>query len=305
MSAAIEALVAEGRLARDVPLAPLMTYRMGGPARWYAEPQSEAEVVALARALGGETVPVLVLGRGSNLVVSDAGFAGVVIRPGGSLAEWSIGPAGEVSAGGAVPTPLLARRCASAGRGGLEFYVGIPGSVGGAVRGNAGCHGTDTAEWLEAARVVDTTTAAITERTPAELDMGYRRSNLGPTDVVVGARYRTVASDPAEAEARVREIIAWRKAHQPGGSLNAGSVFKNPPGDAAGRLIDAAGLKGLRVGGASVSERHANFFVAEPGATAQDVFDLVAEVRRRVFDHSGVALETEVQFVGEFREAAA
>jgi UDP-N-acetylmuramate dehydrogenase len=305
MSAALDALVAEGRLARDVPLAPLMTYRMGGPARWYAEPRSEAEVAALAGAVAAEPVPVLVIGKGSNLVVSDSGFPGLVIRPAGRLAEWSQGPAGEVSAGGALPTPLLARRCAAAGRGGLEFYVGIPGSVGGAVRGNAGCHGSDTAEWLVTARVVDLQTGTTTERTPADLQMGYRHSDLAPTDVVVGARYRTVERPRADAEARIREIIAWRKAHQPGGSLNAGSVFKNPPGDAAGRLIDAAGLKGLRVGGISVSERHANFFVAEPGGAAQDLFDLVAQVRRRVLDHSGVALETEVQFAGEFREAPA
>jgi len=193
-----------------------------------------------------------------------------------------------------------ARRAAEADRGGLEFYVGIPGSVGGAVCMNAGCHGSDTAEWLVTARIADVRTGRVREAGPSDLGMSYRHSEVGGDEVVTAAVFRTVPRARADAEERMRAITAWRREHQPGGTLNAGSVFKNPPNDSAGRLIDSLGLKGFRVGAVSVSARHANFFVAGEGATAQDVHDLVAEVRRRVYEESGVLLEPEVRFVGRF-----
>jgi UDP-N-acetylmuramate dehydrogenase len=245
-------------------------------------------------------VPVAVLGRGSNLVVSSRGFAGLVVRPSGSFASWAIGEDGTVAAGAAVPLPLLARRTAEAGRGGLEFYAGIPGSVGGAVCMNAGCHGSDTAEWLIVARVADVATGVIGERTPADLEMSYRHSAIGPREVVLGAVFRTVVRPRAEAEGRIREVTRWRREHQPGGTLNAGSVFKNPPGDSAGRIIDSLGLKGHRIGGAAVSERHANFFEADRDASPEDVRRLVTEVRARVRDATGIVLEPEIRFLGEF-----
>nr|MCU0280867.1 UDP-N-acetylmuramate dehydrogenase [Acidimicrobiia bacterium] len=193
-------------------------------------------------------------------------------------------------------------RCAAAGRGGLEFMVGIPGSVGGGVRMNAGGHGSDTAAWLVSARVIDVRRGAVAERPAAALGLSYRHSDLGDGELVVAATFQTLARPRREGEAIMREIVRWRRQNQPGGTLNAGSVFKNPPGDAAGRLIDQAGLKGLRVGGVAVSEKHANFFVAEAGASAQDLYDLVSEVRRRVRERAGVDLEPEVRFVGEFEE---
>lgn len=180
--------------------------------------------------------------------------------------------------------------------------VGIPGSVGGAVRMNSGCHGTATAEWLVSARVIDLGTGRVDDRTAGDLGLSYRHSNLADTDLVVAATFRTVPRPRREAEDIMREISRWRRDHQPGGTLNAGSVFKNPPGDAAGRLIDSLGLKGLRRGGVCVSSRHANFFEAEAGASAQDLFDLVAEVQRRVREGAGVELEPEVRFAGPFRE---
>jgi UDP-N-acetylmuramate dehydrogenase len=180
--------------------------------------------------------------------------------------------------------------------------VGIPGSVGGAVCTNSGCRGTDTAEWLVTARVIDLRTGEVQDRMVHELGLAYRHSDLTEMDMVVEATFRTVPRPRREAEEMMREITRWRRDHQPGGTLNAGSVFKNPPGDAAGRLIDSVGLKDLRVGGVSVSPRHANFFVAETGASAQDLYDLVAEVRRRVREQTGVDLEPEVRFVGAFRE---
>jgi len=295
-------LAAAGVLREHVPLAPLTTYRFGGPARWMLDAESEADVVRLAEALGEEPerVPVIVLGRGSNVVISDAGFPGVVIRPGSGLAGIDLRGDGTVAAGAAAALPMVARRTAEAGRGGLEFFVGIPGSVGGAVCMNAGCHGSETAQWLRRARIVDLAAATVGESTPADLEMSYRHSTVRAHEVVVSAVFDTVLRPRAEAEARIREITRWRRDHQPGGTLNAGSVFKNPEGDAAGRIIDACGLKGYRVGGVSVSERHANFFVAGEGATAADLHRLVHRVRALVEERCGVVLTPEIRFVGPF-----
>jgi UDP-N-acetylmuramate dehydrogenase len=300
MMGALDLLVHDGLLALDVPLGPLTTYRFGGPARYLMEAGGEQDILRLAAAVAEDPVPVVALGRGSNVVVSEQGFPGVVIHPGTAMSWWHVDPAGVVEAGSALPLPMLARRCAEAGRGGLEFYVGIPGSVGGAVRMNAGCLGSDTAEWMVAARVVDLAEVSVSQRTSEDLEMRYRHSNLRRDEIVVSATFSTIERDPAQCENLIREVTRWRKDRQPGGTLNAGSVFKNPPGDSAGRIIDALGLKGFRVGGAGVSERHANFFVADPGASPQDVFDLVRLVRDRVRAATGLDLEPEVQFLGPF-----
>lgn len=295
----LDRLVAEGRARAGVPVAPLTTYKLGGPARWLAEVGDEAALAALVGALAADPVPVLVLGRGSNLVVSDAGFPGMVVRLSGDFAAVEHLPE-AVRAGAAVSLPTLARSATAAGRLGLEFFVGIPGSVGGAVRQNAGCHGSETREWLTAAEVVDLASAQRRVRPLGDLGLSYRHSDLGDADLVVQAWFRFEPGDPATGEERMRAIVRWRKEHQPGGTLNAGSVFKNPPGDAAGRIIDSVGLKGFRVGGVTVSERHANFFVAGPDATAADVFALVAAVRERVEAATGVRLEPEIRFAGDF-----
>jgi UDP-N-acetylmuramate dehydrogenase len=179
----------------------------------------------------------------------------------------------------------------------LEFFVGIPGSVGGAVRMNAGGHGADTDEVIVTARVVDLGDGTAREMRRSELGLGYRQSALSPLAVVVDAVFAGRSDDPSACNERVDEIVRWRREHQPGGQ-NAGSVFTNPPGDAAGRLIDAAGCKGVRVGGAVVSEKHANFFVAEPGASAGDVYALVELVQQRVEASSGVHLEPELRCIG-------
>lgn len=293
-------LADRGKVTEDAPLAPLTTYRFGGRARFLVVADGEEDLGLASRLAADEGVPILVLGRGSNVVVSDSGFDGVVIRPGPGMTGWQGREDGSIVAGAGTALPMLARELARTGRGGLEFFTGIPGSVGGAVRMNAGCHGSETADWMVTARVFDLADAVARDRTPADLEMSYRHSNLTDGDFVVSATFRTVERDPAEADAVIREITRWRREHQPGGTLNAGSVFKNPPGDSAGRIIDDAGLKGLRVGAAEVSRRHANFFVAGEGATAQDVHDLVAEVRRRVLEQTGIALATEIRFVGEF-----
>ena len=297
-------LAAGGILEREVPLAPLTTYRFGGPARYFLEAHHEEEILAAAAALAIEPVPVLVLGRGSNLVVSPQGFPGLVIRPGADMAGVAVGGDGLVAAGAAAAQPGVARRCAAAGRGGLEFMVGIPGSVGGAVRMNSGGHGSDTAAWLVSARVIDLRRVTVAERPAAALGLAYRHSALADTDLVATATFQTLARPRPEGEAIMREITRWRRENQPGGTYNAGSVFKNPPGDAAGRLIDRAGMKGVRVGGVAVSEKHANFFVADAGASAQDLYDLVRLVQRRVREETGTSLEPEVRFVGVFEERA-
>jgi UDP-N-acetylmuramate dehydrogenase len=284
---------------RDVPVARLTTYHVGGPVSVLARIGSVAALGALAEVVAEQPPPLLVVGRGSNLLVADAGFAGLGVQLEGEFdaVDLDAGPA-VVRAGGAVALPVLARRTAAVGHSGLEFYVGIPGSVGGAVRMNAGGHGRETADVLVDAEVIDLASGGPPSLRPvAGLAFGYRRSALTATELVTAATFRVTAGAIEACEASVAEIVRWRREHQPGGA-NAGSVFSNPPGDSAGRMIDAAGLKGFRVGGAVVSEKHANFFQAEAGATADDVRGLVLEVQRRVLDATGVQLIPELRMVG-------
>jgi UDP-N-acetylmuramate dehydrogenase len=299
-SVALEDLLAQGKCAENVALGPMTTYKLGGEAAYFCEPEDVDELSAAFGAAQRAGIDVLVIGRGSNIVVSDQGFDGVVIRPGGEFGTIEIANDGTVNAGAAVPLPRLARATVSAGRGGLEWCIGIPGSVGGAVRMNAGGHGSDIAAWLLTASVLDVNTGATSQADAAGLDLSYRHSNLTHSHVVVAASFRTIGRDPEVGNRMLREVTQWRREHQPGGTLNAGSVFKNPPGDSAGRLIDSLGLKAFRIGGAAVSERHANFFEAGATATAQDLHDLVAAVRHMVGEATGIWLEPEVRFVGEF-----
>jgi UDP-N-acetylmuramate dehydrogenase len=289
-----------GRVTRDQPVAELTTYRLGGPAAIVVRVATLDELGAVATALP-EDAPVLVVGRGSNLLVADDGFAGLAVVLTGTFEQLTVDAAdATVDAGAAVPLPVVARQAAAAGVGGLEFLVGIPGSVGGAVRMNAGGHGASTDEVLDRAWVVGLRGDArgVPEaRSVSQLGLGYRRSNVDASDVVTRAVLRGTPDTPDACARRLDEVVRWRREHQPGGA-NAGSVFRNPPDDAAGRLIDVAGCKGLRVGGAFVSPKHANFFQADRGATAGDVHRLVDAVRRRVADQTGVWLEPELHMVG-------
>jgi UDP-N-acetylmuramate dehydrogenase len=296
--AALEARGA-GRVERNAASAPLTTYRCGGPLAALVRVDREPDLQEVAAVLAAHAeVPVLVIGRGSNLLIADSGFAGVAIVCGGDLEHIEIDRArSRVEAGGAAALPVLARQAAKAGVAGLEFYVGIPGSVGGALRMNAGGHGAETRDVLVSARVLDLRDGHTREVGVDELGLGYRHSALGPRDLVLAAEFAGHDDDPAACDRRIDEIVRWRREHQPGGQ-NAGSVFTNPPGDAAGRLIEACGLKGTRVGGVVVSEKHANFFAASPGASADDVLALVRLVRARVEAATGVRLEPELQLVG-------
>lgn len=281
----------------NVPLGPLTTYKAGGPAALFAEVGTIDELEALVESGLTRERKVLVLGRGSNLVVSDAGFDGLVVKLDGQFATAQI-TGTEVVAGGAMPLPRLARQTVGEGLLGLEFFVGVPGSVGGAVRQNAGCFGVETRDRLLAARLIDLESGVFAERSAEDLDLSYRHSNVAASEIVVSASFRGYRGDPSAGKEKMREITRWRKEHQPGGTLNAGSVFKNPEGLAAGELIDQLGLKGMRVGDVSVSEKHANFFVAGPDATADDIYRLVHLVKDTVFELSGTMLEPEIQFVG-------
>ncbi len=282
---------------RAVPLGPLTTYRVGGPAALFVEPADDGQLEEVAVAVRATGVPLLVLGKGSNLLVTDAGFEGLCIRLGEGFAGLSV-KGSEVLAGGALSYPVLARRTAAAGLSGMEWAVGIPGSVGGAVRMNAGGHGAETSDTLVAAEVVSFSgEPARRTRKREELDFSYRHSAVSEDEVVVSARFSLTPGDPAASNARIQQIVRWRRENQPGGQ-NAGSVFTNPPGDSAGRLVDEAGLKGFRIGTAAVSEKHANFIQADPGGSADDVWRVVQAVRRQVAAATGIELELEVRFMG-------
>lgn len=289
------------RARHDVPLGPLTTYGVGGPAALLLE-DCGPEELALARravAAGDGALPVLVVGRGSNLLVADRGFPGLAITLGEFFA--AIHPDDDgVRSGGAVSLPVLARRTAALGLRGLEWGVGVPGSVGGAVRMNAGGHGSDVKASLVRAWLWDLAgepSDGGVEVEAADLALGYRRSGVGPLQVVVAAQFALTPGDRAEAEAEVSAVVRWRREHQPGGS-NAGSVFANPEGDSAGRLIDAAGLRGHRRGSAFVSPKHANFIQVDTGGSADDVRALIEEVRTTVEQRLGVVLELENRLIG-------
>jgi UDP-N-acetylmuramate dehydrogenase len=287
-----------GRVEEHAPLGARTTYRVGGTARLWVTLSSERDLDELAPALGDLGLPLIPVGNGSNLLVADGEVEVCVVHLTGDLAaaDWR-DEAGHVIVrlGGGLDLPVAARRLARAGVAGFEWAVGVPGTVGGALAMNAGGHGSDVAASIVSARVW--ARGAVAERPGETLGLGYRTSALGPGEVVLDATLRLARGERAASEAVVREVVRWRRAHQPGGT-NAGSVFANPPGDHAARLIEAAGLKGWRRGSARVSERHANFIQADPGGRAGDVYALIVEVRRRVRETSGVELRCENRFLG-------
>ncbi|MEA2452550.1 MAG: UDP-N-acetylmuramate dehydrogenase [Actinomycetota bacterium] len=289
------------KVTRDEPLARFTTYRLGGPAAIYVEPATEDDLVAMGKVLASadDRPPVLAVGRGSNLVISDEGWPGIAVRLGAAF-SYVEGADGGARAGGGTALPLLANWAARRGLEGAEFLIAIPGSVGGAVRMNAGAHGREIKDCLRSATIFDLASGSLDHRDVGELMFSYRHSNLSDTDLVLSGTFSLDPADPAEVKAHMEAYRKHRADTQPGAVQNAGSVFRNPPGDHAGRLVEAAGLKGFSVGGARVSELHANFFIAGDGSTAQDVYDLVAEVRRRVQSAHGVDLIPEIRFVGTF-----
>ena len=281
---------------RDVPIGPHTTYRVGGPAALFVEARDEADVALVADAVRQSGIAVLVVGKGSNLLVTDAGFPGLVLSLGDGFTSVDIADT-VVRAGGAAALPIVARQTVRAGLTGFEWAVGVPGSIGGAVRMNAGGHGSDMAATLRRVRVVDLTTGEDGWVPADQLELRYRHSRLRAGDLVAAAEIGLRPGDRDAAEAEIDEIVRWRRANQPGGQ-NAGSVFTNPPGDSAGRLIDTAGAKGLRVGTAAVSPKHANFVIADADGRADDVWALMGVVQQRVWEAHRVWLEPETRLVG-------
>ncbi|MFN9643779.1 MAG: UDP-N-acetylmuramate dehydrogenase [Cyanobacteriota bacterium] len=286
----------EGVILRDYT-----TLRVGGPAEWFAEPGSQAEWIAQASWAVAEGLPFRCIGAGSNLLIADGGLPGLTLcnrRLQGSALDpvegWVEAEAGE-------PLPTLARKVARAGLSGLEWSVGIPGTVGGAVVMNAGAQGGCTAEWLHSVRVVDPAHPEEPFTLPADaLDFAYRHSRLQEEPLLVlAARFRLKAGqDPAEVSSRTSANLQSRTSTQPYQQPSCGSVFRNPEPEKAGRLIEGLGLKGLQVGEAQVSPMHANFIVNLGGARASDIDHLIALVRARVLDAHQIALRPEVKRLG-------
>ena len=279
-----------------VPLSRLTTIGTGGPAAGFARPESLAELEESLRWAVERGLPVVAVGLGSNLLAADSGVEALVVRLAGDLAAVEI-DGDLVRAGGGATNAVCLHRARSAGLGGLEFACAIPGTAGGGVRMNAGAYGSDWAAILERALVVSADGSGWL--TPAELGLSYRHSDLGPDRVVARVEYRLSPRPVAEIKREVAELVARRKATQPTNKRTFGSVFKNPPGElGAGRMLEACGLKGYRIGGAVISPRHANFIENTGGATSADCVDLMAEARRRAREEHGVELEHEVVLVG-------
>jgi len=283
----------------DAPLGPLTTYRVGGRASALvvAESLEDLRRIGATVAAGGDgPIDLLVIGRGSNLLVADGGFKGVAVQLGDGLASIAVDDH-SMTVGGGAALPVVARRSVAAGLTGFEWAVGVPGTIGGAVRMNAGGHGSDMAASVERVHVVDLRTGEDSTMTPTDLRFGYRHSVIGSEQVVVACRLILAPGDRSSGEAQLSEIVRWRREHQPGGS-NAGSVFRNPPGESAGRLIEQVGMKGFRVGSAEVSTKHANFIQADADGSAADIAKVMIEVRSEVAERTGVDLHAETHLVG-------
>jgi UDP-N-acetylmuramate dehydrogenase len=288
-------------VADDYPLSRLTTIRTGGHGDFFFRPHSNQALADALAWAGAEGIEVGVVGSGSNLLIADEGYRGLVIKLDGSLAN--IEQDGErLLCGGGARLPQAAAFAARAGLTGLEFGVNIPGTVGGAVKMNANAYGGDLARVLEWVEI--TTASGTGRRTPEELGFQYRKSNLGPGEIVARAAFALIEQDPLEVKETLADMRSARRAAQPSGIKTFGSTFKNPDdpkaeGRSAGVLLDEAGCRGLTVGGARFSDKHANFVENMGEATTADVIALMAEGRRRVRERFGVELDPEVQFLGD------
>jgi UDP-N-acetylmuramate dehydrogenase len=297
-AAAAERMIpaAAGRLTPDAPLAPLVWFKSGGKAEWLFEPKDAADLSAFLAALEPD-VPVMALGLGSNLIVRDGGVPGVVVRLGKAFAAVEQLDEVTLRCGGGASGILVSSTARDAGIGGLEFLRSIPGTVGGFVRMNGGAYGRETADILVDCEVV---LRSGERKVLSRDDLGYtyRHSALPEGAVVIAATFRGERADPAAISAEMDRIAEAREASQPLRTKTGGSTFKNPPGDKAWRLVDAAGCRGLMRGGAQVSEKHCNFLINTGSATSDDIEALGEDVRRRVKETQGVELEWEIQRVG-------
>ena len=292
----IRAKIADENISTGVPLSRFSTYRVGGPAALLIKIEDTTVFSTLVKALKKFHLPVLLIGNGSNVLISDDGFEGAVLKLGESFETIEI--EGEVvKAGAAVKLPVLARETVKFGLSGFEWAVGVPGTVGGAVRMNAGGHGSDIASSLLEVTTINLLTG-VSSNVPAKaLDFSYRYSCIKNTDFVLDAKFELIQGDKDESKRFLNEIVRWRRDNQPGGQ-NSGSVFTNPEGDSAGRLIEAAGLKGTRIGSAHISEKHANFIQVDEDGSAEDVRKLMSLVVEKVEDFHSITLTPETVLVG-------
>lgn len=279
-------------------IGPWTSYRLGGPADLRLEPTGVGDLALVSSAVEASQLPVLVVGRGSNMLVSDAGFRGIALRLGDGFRQIEFLEDGLLVAGAGVPLPTLAQRAAERGLGGLAFASAIPASVGGAIRMNAGAHGHEIGEFVTSIESWRVASARAERSTGREADFRYRGSSLPDDAVVVSATFQLAPQDPEDIRAAMEEAKSWRRATQPLNLPNGGSVFKNPPGDHAARLVETIVGKDRRVGGARVSDVHANFIVAEPDATADDVYRLIGQIQHEVAEATGITLEPEIKLIG-------
>lgn len=298
LSADLQAKLPElrGRVSSGQKLADVTWFRVGGPAQALFSPADEADLAYFLAYIPAD-LPITVIGLGSNLLVRDGGVEGVVIRLGKGFAAVKAEEGHRLRAGTAVPDVKVARAAADAGIAGLAFYRGIPGSIGGALRMNAGAHGRETKDVLIGARAVDRS-GKIHELSLADMGFTYRHSAVPADWILTEALYQGVPGDPAEILKEMDEVAEYREKNQPIKERTGGSTFKNPPGQSAWKLIDEAGCRGLRVGGAKVSEMHCNFLINDAGATAEDIERLGETVRARVKARSGVTLQWEIIRMG-------
>lgn len=284
------------KIEQSVPLGRYTTLGAGGEARAFAKPSTVEELGQALAWAGEQRLPIVSIGLGSNLLVADEGVNALVLKLVGDLASAEV--RGELLvAGGGAPNAVSLHRARAAGLGGFEFACAIPGTAGGGVRMNAGAYGSDWSEIVQRALIVDERGSRWLRS--AELGFSYRQSTLQPDQIVARVEFRLEPRDPAEIKAKIGELQTARKAAQPTNKRTFGSVFKNPEHDlTAGRMLEACGLKGHRIGGAQISPRHANFIENADGARAADAIALMTEARRRAHEQYGVELEHEVQFVG-------
>lgn len=285
-----------GRIEPNRPMADITWFRVGGPAQILFTPTDEADLVFFMKALSAD-LPITMVGVGSNLLVRDGGIPGVVIRLGRGFGKIEPEDGHRIRAGAAVPDMRFAQGAASAGIAGLEFYRGIPGTIGGALRMNAGAHGTETKDVLVEARAVDRS-GAIHTLSLADLRYTYRHCGAPEDLIFTEALYQGTPGEPEAIARAMQDVTDYREANQPTKARTGGSTFKNPPGASAWKLIDAAGCRGLRVGGAYVSEMHCNFLINDGEARAEDIETLGETVRERVKATSGIELEWEIKRLG-------
>ena len=288
-----------GSLSSGALLSELTWFRVGGPAQVLFRPADEADLAYFLKTIDAD-LPVRVIGLGSNSLVRDGGVKGVVVRLARGFSHVTPEDGHYLRVGTAVPDVKVARASADAGIAGLAFYRGIPGCIGGALKMNAGAHGTETKDTLIEARAVDRN-GDIHVVSLADMGLTYRHSAVPDDWIFTEALYQGAAGDPGKIREEMAEVADYRETHQPTRERTGGSTFKNPPGESAWQLVDAAGMRGFRVGGAAVSEKHCNFLINDRDATAEDIETLGETVRSRVKVNSGIELQWEIKRVGESR----